>query len=107
MWRQWSVIALVLIGCLPWTGCGRSLQGSVGDLPRRDNAASREHGLGFNAAFEAELKKVGPISAREFARRYSPPDYLARPSWDPTTAKFWDRLMSDPKAKTQTDNAKT
>jgi hypothetical protein len=107
MWQLWFVSPLLLVGCFAWTGCGPSVQGSTGDLPQRDNAAPQKHDLGFNAAFEAELKKVGQISTGEFARRYSPPDYLPRPSWDPTTAKFWERLMTDPKAKTQTDKPNT
>src|SRR5438874_6414858 len=46
---------------------------------------------GPDAAFAAELKKVGQISPEAFARRYAgKASYLQKLSWDPTTAKFWD-----------------
>jgi hypothetical protein len=54
--------------------------------------------LGFSAALDAELKVVGELTADGFQDRYAPPEYLERPTWDPTTAKFWGRLMSDPGA---------
>jgi hypothetical protein len=51
----------------------------------------------FSAAFDQELKKLGQISPEEFARRYpSKATYLAKISWDPTTAKFYDQFNMDP-----------
>jgi hypothetical protein len=63
--------------------------------------AKEADALGYGAAFDAELKKVGQISPAEFARRYAPrAEYLAGLTWDPTAAKFWDRFSLDP-AKVQ------
>ncbi len=46
-------------------------------VPAPAGAAAAERqaadALGYSAAFEAELKKVGQISPREFARRYAMP----------------------------------
>jgi hypothetical protein len=55
-------------------------------------------GLGYTAAFDAELAKVGPITPKEFADRYSSRGkYLDKLSWDPTTAKFYDLFSKDPR----------
>ena len=101
MCHRWFICALLVVGCLPWTGCNQKVQGSIADLPKRSDELPESRDLAFNDAFEAELKEIGLISANEFARRYSPPDYLERLSWDPTTAEFWGRLMSDPNATGQ------
>jgi hypothetical protein len=71
-------------------------------LSNRLGAAEAMHAaagnLGYSAAFEAELKKIGQISPEEFAQRYGGKvNYTPRLSWDPTTAKFWDRFNLDPK----------
>src|SRR5262245_27535473 len=47
---------------------------------------------GFTAAFDAELKKIGQITPKQFAERYPAPKYLEKVSWDPTTAKFFDKV---------------
>src|SRR5262245_7388020 len=48
-------------------------------------------GVSPDVAFAKELRKVGQISPADFARRYSAKaSYLEKPSWDPTTGKFWD-----------------
>jgi hypothetical protein len=48
--------------------------------------------FGYSAAFEAELKKVGFITPAQFAARYPTPAYLGKLSFDPTQAKFFDKL---------------
>jgi hypothetical protein len=48
--------------------------------------------FGYSAAFDAELKKIGPISPKQFAERYPAPKYLDKPSFDPTAAKFFAEL---------------
>src|SRR4051794_30913938 len=53
----------------------------------------------YSARFEEEVRKVGQISPQEFARRHpGKAVYLPRLSWDPTTARFWDRLTVDPQS---------
>jgi hypothetical protein len=60
-------------------------------------AAGPKHDFGFTAAFQDEIKKVGQITPDEFARRFkSPAEYLPKLTWDPTTAKYWDRFTLDP-----------
>jgi len=65
-------------------------------LPRDANAAEPVKGeadsFGYSAAFDAELKKVGQISPRQFAERYPAPKYLDKLTFDPTQAKFFDAL---------------
>jgi hypothetical protein len=57
-----------------------------------------EDSLGYSAHFQRELGQIGKISPQEFAERYrGQAKYLAKISWDPTTAKFWDGLNRDPK----------
>jgi hypothetical protein len=52
---------------------------------------------GYGPAFEAEVKKVGQITPQEFSKRYQlKADYQGHISWDPTTAKFFDKVMLDP-----------
>jgi hypothetical protein len=48
--------------------------------------------FGFSARFDAEVKKIGQITPQQFAAKYSPPQYLDKLSWDPTTAKFFAEL---------------
>lgn len=53
--------------------------------------------LGYDAAFEAELARVGQISTVEFQSRYGfTNEYLQTFGWDPTTATYWDRFNADP-----------
>src|ERR1043166_9500948 len=60
-------------------------------------AAEAKNDFGFTAAFLAEIEKVGQISPDEFARRFpGKAEYLPKLTWDPTTAKYWDRLNLDP-----------
>jgi hypothetical protein len=55
--------------------------------------------LGFTEAFEAEVKKIGEISPDEFTHRYpGKAHYLAKLTWDPTTAKYWDKFALNPSA---------
>lgn len=51
--------------------------------------------FGYSAAFDAELKKVGQITPKQFADRYPTPKYLGKLSFDPTQAKFFDVLNAD------------
>ncbi len=46
----------------------------------------------YGAAFATELRKVGQISPKQFAERYPAPKYHAKLSFDPTTAKFFDKV---------------
>lgn len=58
--------------------------------------------FGFGPAFDAELKRIGQVTPQQFADRHPPPAYLAKLTFDPTTAKFWDefnRAAPDPKAR--------
>ncbi len=60
-------------------------------------AAPTKPVFGFTAAFENEIKKVGQISPDQFAERFaSKAAYLPKITWDPTTAKYWDRFTLDP-----------
>ena len=60
-------------------------------------AAEAKNDFGFTAAFLAEIEKVGQISPDEFARRFpGKAEYLPKLTWDPTTAKYWDRFNLDP-----------
>jgi hypothetical protein len=53
--------------------------------------------FGYTAAFDQELDKIGQISPQEFAQRYpTGTAHLDAIRWDPTTAKFWDKLNLDP-----------
>jgi hypothetical protein len=53
--------------------------------------------LGYDAAFDAELERVGQISTAEFQSRYGVTnEYLQTFGWDPTTATYWDRFNADP-----------
>ncbi len=52
--------------------------------------------LGFNRVFDEELNRLGQISVAEFARMYAPTSFLSGISFDPTTAKYWDRFNADP-----------
>jgi hypothetical protein len=59
--------------------------------------AAARHDFGFTAAFEEEVQKVGQITPDDFARRFAGKvRYLPKISWDPTTAKYWDRFTLDP-----------
>jgi hypothetical protein len=67
--------------------------------PVKNNAGD---GLGYTAAFDAELKKVGPITPKEFTDRYAPKaKYLDKVTWDPTTAKYYDLFAKEPKREGQ------
>jgi hypothetical protein len=66
------------------------------DKPRaKDNTRD---GLGYTAAFDAEVKKIGQITPKDFADRYAPKGkYLDKITWDPTTAKYYDLFNKDPR----------
>src|SRR5262249_54271310 len=67
--------------------------------PARKQAARKapDEKLGYGAAFEEELKKVGQISPKEFAKRYGGKvEYLAKPSFDPTRAPFGYEFQKAP-----------
>jgi len=53
--------------------------------------------FGYSAVFDEELKQIGQISPQDFTQRYaSNAQYLPQISWDPTTAKFWDKFNLSP-----------
>jgi hypothetical protein len=65
--------------------------------PRATAKTARDDG--YTARFDAALARIGEITPDEFARRYpGKARYLERLSWDPTTAKFWDKFNLDPNA---------
>jgi hypothetical protein len=80
----------------------------VGQEKASKAAAAPKHDFGFTAAFQDEIKKVGQISPDEFAQRFrGRAAYLPKLTWDPTTAKYWDRFTldpNDPKAMTPVRN---
>jgi hypothetical protein len=82
---------------------------TVADKPAPAKAVVSAPGkdLGFTDAFEAEVKKVGQISADEFAKRHAgKANYLKKISWDPTKAKFWDQFALNPGAPGAEINAR-
>ncbi len=93
----WVMLAAVGTAAAWWglsPGSQAPLPGPAGATEPGRTAAGD---LGYGAAFDAELKKIGEISPQEFARRYGgKAKYADRLSWDPTTAEFWDRLNLDP-----------
>ncbi len=91
-------VCVVLAGlCLAsawWALSGRG--GRTGPVSAAE-PAKPTHDFGFTAAFEEEVRKIGAISPDEFGRRFaSKASYLAKVTWNPTTAKYWDRFMIDP-----------
>jgi Protein of unknown function (DUF3160) len=83
-----GAVVLGLATCVP---CA-----TAADKPTVKNGT--DDGLGYTAAFDAELKKLGPITPKEFADRYtSKAKYIDKLTWDPTTAKFYDLFNKDPR----------
>lgn len=53
--------------------------------------------FGYNRAFKVELRAAGTLSPEQFAAANQPsPDYLPAISFDPATAKSWERFNQDP-----------
>ena len=53
--------------------------------------------FGYSTAFDEELKQISQISPQNFAQQYaSNAQYLPQISWNPTTAKFWDKFNLSP-----------
>lgn len=48
--------------------------------------------FGYSTAFDLEIQKLGQISTTQFAERYPSPPYQPAISWNPTTARFFDKL---------------
>ena len=59
--------------------------------------------FGFGERFDRELGRLGQISTARFAEMYATPEYLSQPSWDPTTAKFFDKINARTVVKSYTD----
>ena len=59
--------------------------------------------FGYSAAFDAEVKKLGQITPGQFAAAYPTPTYQAKPSWDYTTAKFFDKINAETVVKEHKD----
>ena len=57
-----------------------------------DLAAAGLTPLNYGERFERELGRVGQISTKQFAEFYPAPEYLSGLTWDPTTAKFFDKI---------------
>lgn len=86
-----ACIAVLLAATLPiWRRPAAAARAQQPFLPKDD-------ALGYGAAFNRELAKIGQISPEDFAKRYpAPTNYAGKFSWDPTTAKFWDEFNRDP-----------
>jgi hypothetical protein len=62
--------------------------------------------FGYNTVFEEEVRQLGQITPQQFAQRYDgKTTYLPKITWDPTTAKYYDRINRDPQ-KTTADEPK-
>jgi hypothetical protein len=86
---------VALAGCAPGPLPSGPAGPKGGGGPR---AKAEREPFGYTAAFDEEVRRIGQISPEEFARRFAPKaEYLARPTWDPTTARYWDRVQADPK----------
>jgi hypothetical protein len=91
-----------LLAALLWSPNPRT-RSSAADLA----AAPTGAGLGgpaYSAAFDRELNRIGQITPKQFADRYPPPEYLPGLTWDPTTAKFFDRIHVDTVVKPGPNN---
>jgi hypothetical protein len=76
---------------------GLLLSGGQGRVHAQKKEVGSKHDFGFTAAFESELTKVGQITPEQFAQRFpGKAKYQSKLSWDPTTAKYWDRFLADP-----------
>src|SRR6516225_5713615 len=90
-------MSVVLAGLFFLAGCHAQAQVGEKKPAASGAAAGPKHDLGFTAAFLDEIKKVGQISPEQFAQRFpGKAEYLAKITWDPTTAKYWDRFTLDP-----------
>ncbi len=69
-------------------------QGAPGELAAAP-AKPAPDPFGYSAAFDAEVTKLGQITPGQFAAAYPTPTYLAKPSWDYMTAKFFDQINAD------------
>lgn len=68
-----------------------------GNMTNQTIARTAGDVFGYSAAFDEELKQIGQISAQDFAQKYaSNAEYLPQISWNPTTAKFWDKFNLNP-----------
>jgi hypothetical protein len=64
----------------------------VPDVQAANDTAKGGDPFGYAAAFDRELKKLGQISPKQFADKYPAPAYLGKLTFDPTTAKFFDKM---------------
>jgi hypothetical protein len=88
---------LLVIGLTPPGLFPRAPRAGATAVPSDGGQKAAARALGYSAAFDAELRKIGHISPQAFAQRYpGPANYLARLDGDPTTAKFWDAVNADP-----------
>ncbi|MBY0456379.1 MAG: DUF3160 domain-containing protein [Gemmataceae bacterium] len=95
-WPVVGSLLLALVACVrPNPQAGPASEPTPTPTPAPEPAAAPPGGgdpFGYSAAFDAELKKVGQITPAEFASRYPTPKYQGQLSFDPTTAKFFDKL---------------
>lgn len=83
-----SLAAYLISTPEPKIGCSIPFPDARAAEPVKRDADS----FGYSAAFDAELKKVGQLSPAQFAERYPTPNYLGKLSFDPTEAKFFDKI---------------
>ncbi len=86
-----------LAGFVPVAGLLLALIASPARSDEPKPAGAQKDVFGYTAAFDAELKKVGQISPKQFADMFAlKAKYLDKLSFDPTTAKFFDGFNADP-----------
>ncbi len=92
-----AVTCLLVAADSPPKGKPAAPPDKTGAVSAGNNVKEGADALGYTAAFEKAVAKIGQITPDEFARRYpGRADYLSKLTWDPTTAKFFDQLMMDP-----------
>jgi hypothetical protein len=89
---------LALVAGLATGAAGSALGPSAPLRAGQPDTTKTLDGLGYTAAFDAQLKKLGQITPQQFAHRYAPKgNYLEKLTWDPTTARFYDQFNQDPR----------
>jgi hypothetical protein len=94
-------LRLSVAGCVAMLLAGCASAPDVPTPPNRVGVApdTKTAMPGLSAAFEKEVARIGQISPDDFARRFPPQAKTSNGlGWDPTTAKYWERIALDPNA---------
>lgn len=83
--------ALAAVYLVPTRTPDAPSDGGVPEVKASDTAQGGDR-FGYAAAFDRELKKLGQISVQQFNEKYPAPAYLGKLTFDPTTAKFFDKM---------------